>query len=55
MLVDSLYEHGTFGEEPSSFVNRFALWWGAPYPLLLIALFAAPLGAALTLVRRAIK
>jgi hypothetical protein len=43
VLADFLYEHITFGEEPAGFLNRFAFWWGAPYPLLVIALFAAPL------------
>jgi len=49
VLADFLYEHLTFGEEPVSFLQRFAFWWGAPYPLLVIALFAAPLvaGAAM--------
>ena len=45
VLADFLYEHITFGEEPAGFVGRFAFWWGAPYSLLVIALFAAPLVA----------
>jgi hypothetical protein len=49
VFADFLYERLTFGEEPASFLERFAFWWGAPYPLLVIALFAAPLlaGAAI--------
>jgi len=43
VLVDYLYERFTFGQEAIAFVDRFAFWWGAPYPLLVIALFAAPL------------
>ncbi len=43
VLVDYLYEHLTFGQQAVAFVERFAVWWGAPYPLLVIALFAAPL------------
>ena len=45
VLADFLYERVTFGEEPAGFLNRFTFWWGAPYPLLVIALFAAPLAA----------
>ena len=43
VLADYLYEHFTFGQEAIAFLDRFAFWWGAPYPLLVIALFAAPL------------
>jgi hypothetical protein len=43
VLADFLYEHLTFGEEPAGFLNRFTFWWGAPYPLLVIALLVAPL------------
>jgi hypothetical protein len=43
VVANFLYEHLTFGEEPAGFLGRFAFWWGAPYPLLVIALFAAPL------------
>src|SRR5471030_339240 len=31
VFVDFLYERVTFGEEPVSFLGRFAFWWGAPY------------------------
>ena len=52
VLVDYLYERFTFGQEAIAFVDRFAFWWGAPYPLLVIALFAAPLVAGAIAARR---
>ncbi|MGE5149099.1 MAG: hypothetical protein ACM3II_03170 [Rhodospirillaceae bacterium] len=45
VLVDFLYGRVTFGMEPEEFLDRFAFWWGAPYPLLVIALFITPLVA----------
>jgi len=42
VFVDFLYASFTFGEEPASFLDRFAFWWGAPYVVLVLALFAAP-------------
>ncbi len=53
VLVDYLYERFTFGQELSAFLDRFAVWWGAPYPLLVIALFAAPLLAGRMMRERA--
>ena len=53
MVMDFLYERLTFGEEPAGFLNRFTFWWGAPYPLLVSALFAAPLVAGAIVARRA--
>ncbi len=44
-LVDLLYDRLTFGNDVEAFINRFAVQWGAPYPLLLVVLFAAPLVA----------
>ena len=52
VLADFLYEHLTFGEEPAGFLDRFAFWWGAPYVLLPIALFAAPVMAGAIVARR---
>jgi hypothetical protein len=52
MLVDFLYARLLYGEDPTAFLDRFAFWWGAPYPLLVIALFAAPLIAGALLARR---
>ena len=52
MLVDFLYVRLTYDEDPAAFLDRFAFWWGAPYPLLVLTLFAAPLLAAVAMVRR---
>ncbi|HEY2876775.1 MAG TPA: hypothetical protein VGJ56_32980 [Reyranella sp.] len=43
VLIDFLYGRLTFGMESEEFLDRFAFWWGAPYPLLIVVLFAAPL------------
>jgi hypothetical protein len=43
VLADFLYERLTFGQEVEAFLYRFAVQWGAPYPILVVALFAAPL------------
>jgi hypothetical protein len=53
VLADYLYERWTFGQEPAAFLDRFAFWWGAPYPLLVVALFVAPLVAGAIAARRA--
>ncbi len=53
VLVDYLYERFTFGQEALAFLDRFAFWWGAPYPLLVIVLFAAPLATGAIAARRA--
>jgi hypothetical protein len=45
VLVEYLYGRHTFGQEPAEFLDRFAIWWGAPYPLLVLVLFVAPLAA----------
>jgi hypothetical protein len=47
VLADFAYARLTFGEEPAAFLDRFAFWWGAPYPILVVTLFAAPLVAGL--------
>jgi len=52
VLVDFLYVRLTYGEDPVAFLDRFAFWWGAPYPLLILVLFAAPLLAGVAMVRR---
>ena len=52
VLVDFLYLRLTYDEDPASFFDRFAFWWGAPYPLLVLALFAAPLLAGMAQARR---
>ena len=52
VLADFLYVRLTYDEDPASFLDRFAFWWGAPYPLLVLGLFAAPLLAGAVLARR---
>src|SRR4029077_10452893 len=52
VLVDFPYARLLSADDPAAFLDRFAFWWGAPYPLLVIALFAAPLIASATLARR---
>jgi hypothetical protein len=52
VLVDFLYVRLAYGDDPTAFLDRFALWWGAPYPLLVLFLFAAPLVAGTLLARR---
>jgi hypothetical protein len=52
VLVDFLYARTIYSDDPAAFVDRFAFWWGAPYPLLVLALFAAPLLAGALLARR---
>jgi len=43
VIADFLYERLTFGQETVAFLDRFAIQWGAPYPILVLTLFAAPL------------
>ena len=45
VLVDFLYGRVTFAMESEEFLDRFAFWWGAPYPLLIVTLCVAPLVA----------
>jgi hypothetical protein len=52
VLVDFLYARLLSADDPAAFLDRFAFWWGAPYPILVIALFAAPLIAGALLARR---
>lgn len=52
VLVDFLYVRLTYGQDPEAFLDRFGFWWGAPYPLLVLTLFAAPLVAGAVLARR---
>ncbi len=44
-ILDFLYERVTFGNDTEAFLARLDVQWGAPYPLLLLVLFAAPLAA----------
>ena len=50
VLVDFLYGGFTFGTNPAEFLDRFAFWWGAPYPLLVAA--CSPRSSPAMLVRR---
>ena len=43
VIVDFLHARLTYGEDPAAFLDRFAVWWGAPYPLLILGLFSLPL------------
>jgi hypothetical protein len=52
VLVDFLYMRLTYDADPASFLERFAFWWGAPYPLLVLVLFAAPLLVGAAMARR---
>jgi hypothetical protein len=53
VFVDFLYAKVTFGDEPASFLVRFAFWWGEPYVVLPLALIAAPIVAGAATSRRA--
>ena len=52
VIVDFLYASFTYGDDPGAFLDRFAVWWGAPYPVLVAFLAVAPLGAGFLLARR---
>jgi hypothetical protein len=52
VFVDFLYAWITFGEEPASFLERFAFWWGEPYILLPLALVVAPVVAGIASSRK---
>jgi len=45
VLADLLYARFANADDPAAFLDRFALGSGAPYPLLVLFLFAAPLVA----------
>ena len=34
VIVDFLYARFFYADDPTAFLDRFAFWWGAPYPLL---------------------
>jgi len=52
VLAEYLYGRHTFGQEPEEFLDRFAFWWGAPYPVLVVVLFIAPLATGWLISRR---
>ncbi|HQS17698.1 hypothetical protein [Reyranella sp.] len=41
-LVDFLYARLAYEEGTEAFLDRFGIWWGAPYPLLLFVLLVSP-------------
>ena len=52
MIVDFLYIRLVYGADLEAFLDRFSVWWGAPYPLLVLFLAIAPVGAGILLARR---
>ena len=52
VLVDFLYARLVYADDPAAFLDRFAFWWGASYPLLVVFLAVAPLAAGYLLARR---
>jgi hypothetical protein len=46
VVLDLLYARIFFDEDPASFFERFAFWWGAPYTILIAGLFVLPLAFA---------
>jgi len=49
VLADFFYSRHAFGTEADEFLDRFAFWWGAPYPLLIVGLAVGPLAAGYVL------
>jgi hypothetical protein len=49
VLVDYGYERVTLDHDATIFLDRFAVLYGAPYPLLAFTLFVAPLVAGWTM------
>jgi hypothetical protein len=54
VLIDLLYARWTYANDPTVFFDRFAVTWGAPYPLLVLVLFIAPLLAGSLMARRGV-
>jgi hypothetical protein len=52
VIVDFLYARFFYADDPTTFLDRFGFWWGAPYPLLILGLFAFPIVAGALLARR---
>lgn len=52
VLIDFFYMRLTYGADAEAFLDRFGVWWGAPYPLLVLVLFLAPLLAGRAFARR---
>lgn len=52
VLVDFLHARLAYDADADALFDRLAFWWGAPYPLLIVGLFAAPLIAGALFARR---
>jgi hypothetical protein len=52
MLASLLYARLAYEEGPEAFFDRLGFWWGAPYPLLVLVLFVAPVVAGWALAGR---
>jgi hypothetical protein len=52
VLVAFFYMRLTYESDVAAFLDRFGVWWGAPYPLLVLVLIAAPLIAGKAFARR---
>lgn len=52
VLVDFIHARVTYDADAAAFLDRFGFWWGAPYPLLIVGLFAAPLLAGVLTARQ---
>lgn len=42
LAVDFFYSRAFFDEDLVVFADRFAFWWGSPYPLVVLTLLVAP-------------
>ncbi|WP_422008614.1 hypothetical protein [Reyranella sp.] len=51
MLAGFTYARVAYEEGAEAFFDRLGFWWGAPYPLLVLVLFASPLLAGWALAR----
>ncbi|MGD9880327.1 MAG: hypothetical protein AB7F22_05915 [Reyranella sp.] len=40
-----------YGEDPTVFLDRLGFWWGAPYPLFVVVVLAAPIVAGAAVAR----
>jgi hypothetical protein len=52
MLAGFLCARLAYEEGAEAFFDRLGFWWGAPYPLLVLVLFAAPVVAGWALAAR---
>lgn len=52
VLLGFVQTRMVYGEDPAVFLDRLGFWWGAPYPLFVIVVLAAPMLAGAALARR---